>query len=135
MADLSITAANFRLTASTVTQKVVAGETVTPGQTAYKLAADGEYYKALSDTAAHADAKGIFAGYADNGDTVLIATGGDVDLGATLVLGEAYFVSDNAGAVMNAAGLTTGKFSTYIGGATTTGNFKISINALGVARA
>jgi hypothetical protein len=133
MADLTQTPANVRVTSSTQLKRVTAGETVSPGMTAYRKAADGEYYKGIATSAATANVEGIFVGYADDGDDVYIATADNIDLGATLAVGSIYVVSNTAGAIMPSSDLSSGEFSTILGVATTTGNLKLAINVSGVA--
>jgi hypothetical protein len=134
MADLTQTAANVRITSTSLVTIVNAGETVTPGMPGYKLAADSEYYKASSSTSITAAADGIFIGDADDGDRVSFCTKGDMDIGATLVIGESYFVSNTTGKIMPSGDVSTGEFVTYLGTADTTSNINIVINQSGVAR-
>ena len=133
MADLTQTPANVRINSTTQLTKVVAGETVAPGEPAYRLAADGEYYQAGASTAALAEAAGVFINYADDGDVAYIAIGGTIDLGATLAVGAVYVVSNTTGNIMPSSDLSTGEFSTVLGIATTTALLDLSIKASGVA--
>ena len=134
MADLTQTAANVRQTATTKVTQVTAGETISPGMPLYKLAADGEYYKAIDTSAVAAACVAISLGYADDGDPVSVATGGSIDLGATLTIGETYYVSA-AGAIQPCADVGSGDFVTVLGIATTAALFAMNIQASGVARA
>lgn len=138
MADITQTAANVAINDSAVKTRLVQyGEAVTQGMPVYKKAADGKYYKAQNDnTAADADALGIAltrGGAADSWG--LIALEGNVDLGATLSVGESYFVSAAFGGICPAADINSGKFPTYLGVATTASNLKLKPFAAGVAKA
>lgn len=137
MANLSQTPANVSLTtASDATiQKVKYGEAITQGQPVYLNSADGEYYKAdanASSTTAAAAGIALTPGAA--GEYGIIVTSGEMDLGATLVVGETYVVSATAGAIAPIADLTTGDYPTILGVATTAGKITINILSSGVAK-
>ena len=135
MADLSQTTANVRATSTTQTIRVTAGESVEAGDWVYKLAADGEYYNASSGSAVLANVRGmVLTAGGDDGDTIEIAVSGDVDVGATGTIGAPAFLSANAGKMKEDLP-TSGMWTTILGGHTTASNFRISILALGVARA
>jgi len=137
MANLTQTAANVKAGGSnTITRLIQFGESVTQGMPVYKKASDGKYYKADANvTSAEAAAVGIALTPNATDGYGVIATSGLVDLGATLTLGETYYVSDSAGAIMPAADVSTGEYVTQLGIATTTALLQLSINASGVQRA
>lgn len=124
MANLSQTAANVAIGSQiTRTRVVQAGENLTQGQPVYLKASDGKYYRADANASAEAaKAVGIVLTPAStNGYSVIQeGSGGSVNLGATLTVGETYVVSATAGAIAPIADLTTGDYPCIIGVATTT---------------
>tara|TARA_R110000803_G_scaffold32357_2_gene71377 strand:+ start:4750 stop:5157 length:408 start_codon:yes stop_codon:yes gene_type:complete len=135
MADLTQTAANVRITVNSGTTLVQVGEAVEPGMPGYLKASDSKYWKGVSTTAATANVQGVFVGNGDADDYVLFQTSGNINLGATLVVGESYFVSNTAGKIMPSADVSTGEFVTFLGTASTAALMTLSINASGIARA
>lgn len=137
MANLTQTAANVKIGgANTVITKVQYGENITQGQLLYKKSADGKYYKADANVSAEAAAaSGIAMTPGATDGYGVMASSGLVDLGATLTLGETYYVSDTAGAIMPAADVSTGEYVTQLGIATTTALLQLTILASGVQRA
>jgi hypothetical protein len=65
----------------------------------------------------------------------IMATSGPIDLGATLTVGETYYVSDTAGAIMPSADVSSGEYVTALGVATAADTINLDINASGIARA
>jgi NADPH-dependent curcumin reductase CurA len=125
MADLTQTAANVALGASTTPTRVVQfGVAVTQGNALYLSATDGKYYKADALTPGAQDAYGIVALPGSTPGQSLI------NLGATLAKGEVYAVSATAGAIAPIGDITSGQYVTVIGIATTTAllNFQPSIS-------
>jgi hypothetical protein len=128
MADLSITAANVAIGASTTPTRVVQyGEAVTQGQPLYRAAADGKYYRcdandgvAKAAVAAIALTPGATNGYG------LVAlpssTPGQsiINLGATLAVGMPYAVSATVGGIAPIGDITSTQFVSIICIATTT---------------
>lgn len=137
MANLTQTAANVKIGgANTVITKVQYGENITQGQPLYKKSSDGKYYKADANVSAEAaSASGIAMTPGATDGYGVMASSGLVDLGATLTLGETYYVSDTAGAIMPAADVSTGEYVTQLGIATTTALLQLTILASGVQRA
>lgn len=136
MADLIQTPANVSLTDSSDTQirKVVYGESVTQGMPVYRKASDDKYYKADKGYLANAEAVGIALTPGAIGEYGVIATRGEIDLGATLSLGETYVVS-TAGAISPVGDLTTNEHPTILGIAITTASLKLDISVSGVTKA
>lgn len=135
MADLSITAANVAGTAGEWTQEqVTAGATITAGQAVYLDSSASNVAKlAQSDgTAAEATVRGIAMCGGASGQPIIIAKSGDIDLGATLTVGETYVLSETAGGIAPIGDLTTGDYVSHIGVATAADNLKISIVNSGV---
>jgi len=126
MADLSQTAANVALGASTTPTRVVQyGEAVTQGMPLY-FASDGKWYQAdANDTAAKAAVGAIAVSPGAINGYGLVAlpasTPGKslVNLGATLAVGTVYAVSATKGAIAPLADIVSTQFVTVLGIATT----------------
>ena len=137
MADISITAANVAIGASTLKTRVVqVGEAVTQGQVLYQSTSDSKYYKCDADAVASAVAACIALTAASTNGYSLVALPATepgkalVNLGATLAVGTVYAVSVTAGGIAPIADLATGDFITTIGIATTTAllDFQIAVS-------
>lgn len=133
MADISQTAASVVKTATSQMKIVIAGETLSAGMPVFKHT-DEKYKKAKADTAANAAAEGItLNGAAVNQPVAITLDVGDVNVGATLVVGEVYCVSPaNAGGIAPVADIVSTKYNTILGVATSTSNLKLGIMASGV---
>lgn len=117
MANLTQTPANVGIGAlSTVTRPVTAGEAVTQGMPGYRNDTDGEYYQAdANDTEAKAEVVCIFLLPASTDGPTVVALKGLVNLGATLTVGKAYYLSATKGAICPEADLITGDYATFLG--------------------
>ena len=119
MADLSITVANVEpgLAANgALFSEGTAGGTITAGQPLYIDSGDSDSLKPCdADVEASADAVGIALHAALDGQPIEYQTSGPMDLGATLTVGAAYYVSDTAGGVKPAADLAAGEYVTLLG--------------------
>lgn len=133
MADLTITAANVTIGGQRTKYKTVkAGEAVTHGAVGYQLS--GKYYLADNSTAAKANAKVIFLHAAGTDEYVIAATGGLVDVGATVTVGQVYAVSANGGKIAPIGDVsTTGQYVTTLGVGVTTSAIDFNPDASGVA--
>lgn len=129
MADLSITAANVAPGANARKETVTAGATITAGTPVYKDTADNDEYKASdADAAGTADSDGIaLTGSSDGQPLVIQKSGGSINLGATLVVGQVYVVSTTAGGIAPYADLLSGDYVTILGVATSTSLLKLTI--------
>jgi hypothetical protein len=108
---------------------IAAGQTIVPSS-GKQVLADAN----ASDALAAANGVSITPGV-DNG-WGLMAFGGPVILvGATLVVGMTYVVSDTAGGIMPITDLSTGERCTILGTASTTTQLDLDINATGITRA
>jgi hypothetical protein len=142
MADISITAANVGVGASTLKTRVVQfGEAVTQGQAVYVSTSDSKYYRCDADTQATAIAAGIVLSPAATNGYGLIALPAEqpglalVNLGATLAVGTVYAVSVTAGGIAPIADLATGDYITTLGVATTTALLDLRIVVSNTAKA
>lgn len=127
MADISQTAANVAIGASTTPTRIVqAGEGVTQGMPLY-TSTDGKVYQCdANDGVAKAAVDYIALTPASTDGYILVAfpsgTPGRslVNLGATLAVGTVYGVSATKGAIAPIADITSTQFVTVLGIATTT---------------
>lgn len=132
MADLTITAANVQPYSGASISQVTYGATITQGQVVYLNSGDGEYYLADCDnTSATATAKGIAITPGGDGQIGLIVTAGDLDVGATLTVGEIYVLSGTAGGIAPEADLASLDYVTILGVATAADSLKVDISVSG----
>jgi hypothetical protein len=112
----------------------LAGESLTQGQPIYQ--SSGSWYRCdANDTAAKAASGGIvLSPAATSGYFVYAAPGTDVDLGATLTVGETYIVSANVGAIAPIGDLATASYLTILGVATAAGTLKFNPQVSGVQK-
>lgn len=125
MSDLSITAASVLAGTNAEIVRGHAGATITAGQAVYlDTASTGEWLLADSDSAtviARGSARfGIALNGAADGQPLAVQTGGDITIGATIVAGVAYYLSDTPGALCPFADLATGDYVTLVGVAKST---------------
>lgn len=137
MADLSPTAGSvLKYSGATVVYDGVAGDTITAGMPVYKDATDSDALKPCdADVLATAAAVGIALNGASDGQPVAYQTGGDIDLGCTLVVGVIYVVSTGAGKICPEVDLGSGDFFTLLGIAIAANKLRLNINAPGIAHA
>ncbi|MDB5620512.1 hypothetical protein [Tardiphaga sp.] len=132
MVDLTITATNVLAGGNATTETGKAGVAITAGQVVYKEAATGTFKLADCDSAT-AEVKvpyGIALNGAGVGQPVVVATGGDVTLGAVLTAGLPVYLSETPGGMR----LTpdTGDYVAMLGIAKTTSILAIRIIIPGV---
>lgn len=137
MVDITVTAANVHPYSDATRQLVQAGEAITPGQPVYLKSSDSKYYKCDSNAGLEeSGAAGIALGYAPAADDYFtMQTAGDIDLGATLTVGEIYVVSGTAGGIAPCGDLTTGWYTTILGIATTAAKLQMDIHKGQIAHA
>jgi len=134
MADLSVVAADVLGVSGNTTIRGTAGATITAGQLVYLDSATGRYKLAQGDAAAEDAVVGLAAHGASNGQPLQIITGGVVDLGVTLTVGEIYVLSAAAaGGIAPKGDLSSGEFVSVIGVAQTADNLLLGIINSGVA--
>ncbi|SNZ21718.1 hypothetical protein [Cohaesibacter gelatinilyticus] len=133
MADLTITAASVVKGANAVLEAGTAGAAITAGQVVYR---DSSYKYQLCDAdSATADAKkirGVALNGASDGQPLTILKSGKVTIGATLVAGTTYVLSDTAGGIAPQADLGSGDDVAILGAATSTSEINVAINNTGV---
>jgi hypothetical protein len=108
------------------------GETVDAGMPVYLKAADSKYYKAIATSPDVAAAIGLALNGGGAGQPVKIQTGGNINPGAVLTVGETYYVSNTAGKLMPSGDLSVGEYVTRLGMATTASNLLMDLDASGV---
>lgn len=98
MANLSITAANVRVSEFADIRDATAGESVTAGQALYISSSDGKAYKADATTLAKSRVVGICLNQAAADQPIkYVAEDRDFTPGATMVSGSVYVLSATAG--------------------------------------
>lgn len=131
MSDLSVTAANVAALASSInrTDDVVAGAAVTPGQTIYKDTSVNRWLPAQNDVSVIAAGSSGIAialnGASGDGQPLKIMYSGNINVGATLVVGESYYVGTNAGGICPVADIGSTDWVTFLGIATSTSNLRL----------
>jgi hypothetical protein len=135
MANLSQTAGNVKLVKGTSTQIGIAGESLTQGQPAYQV--NGQWFRAdANDGLVKSQASAIALTPAATGETVVLANGNaEINLGATLAVGEVYVVSATVGAIAPYADLVANDYVTILGVAKTTAILAFNPQATGIQKA
>lgn len=119
MADLAITATSVVPGLDASIQQGIAGETITAGNSLYKKAADGKFWKAQCDgTPEEAACEGIALNGAAPNQTVAYVSAGTVTIGATTSKATTYVVSATAGGIAPQADLIATNRISYVGYAT-----------------
>ncbi|MBN8994351.1 MAG: DUF2190 family protein [Rhizobiales bacterium] len=135
MSDLSITPANVLAGASADIEYGTAGEAITAGQIVYRDETTRKYMKADSNspTAAARQARGIALNGAANGQPLVILKKGDITIGAAVVAGTAYFLSDTPGGICPLADVGNGEYICQLGLAKSTSVLTIDVQFPNVA--
>ena len=137
MADLSITAGSVVAADGAVSkQEYVAGATITAGQLVYVDTANSNVLKlAQADgTALEATVKGIAMCSGSAGQPITVATGGDIDIGASLTVATIYVLSATAGKICPSADIASSSYMSLVGLATAADNLKLVITNSGVEK-
>lgn len=128
MTDISVTATSVEPVAGYAFVDRIAGEAIAAGKACYQNSVDQKAYLAdADDTAAKAIVEGIALNGAAANQPVRIQTGGDLDIGATLTVGEIYVLSGSAGGVAPEGDLANPDRVSIIGVATAADNLKLKI--------
>lgn len=134
MADLTQTAANVGIGSDTEVIRVQVGEAVAQGQPGYRGASNKWYQTDADLSAAAAAAEGVFITPAATDGHSLLAVSGDVNLGATLTVGETYVVSVTKGKICPIGDLNTGDYVTHLGVAKSTSLISLNPQISGVPK-
>ena len=136
MADLSITAAS--VIAGSGAKKVTgtAGASITAGQVVYYDSAAGTYKLADTDsaTAAARSPAGIALHAAGAGQPLTVQTAGPITIGATVAVGDVYYLSGTAGGLAPFADVAAGDYPCIIGICTSTSVLNIGIQEAGAVK-
>jgi hypothetical protein len=133
MTDLVVTAANVLEGNQARKQTAIAGASIAQGQSIY-IDTSGQLQLALKGVdAASAAAVGIALNAGEAGQPIVYQSGGEVDVGATLVVGETYVVGAAAGGIAPVADVIATEFATILGIASAVGVLKIAVAQSGVA--
>ena len=135
MADLTITASAVLKGVGAVERDGIAGETITAGMLVYFKASDQKFWKALTTTAATANAVGIALCGASLDQPIVLQTGGRITCGTDGTLGRLNTVSDTAGKIADCADNAGGDFVTTIGVSRSATEIDLKFNATGIAHA
>lgn len=135
MADLSITAASVVAGADSVQERGILGETVLAGQPLYFDTTTRKWFKADSNAGTELvrKAKGIALNGGAVNQPVMVHKSGDITIGATLVAGAAYYLSDTPGGICPVADVGTGEYVCLIGLAKSTTVLAVDIQYTGTA--
>lgn len=130
MSDLVITAANVLASAKAKRRQIVAGATITAGQTVYEDTADSSKGKLADNDASAATTKvaGIALHGASAGQPLeLVEDDPEFTPGGTLTVGTIYVLSGTAGGIAPAADLASGDYPVilFVAYSASQGNLKI----------
>jgi hypothetical protein len=135
MVDLTITPASVVAAGNASTQGGIAGASITAGQVVYREAATGQW-KLADNNGATVESKtpgGIALNSAGTGQTIEVAVSGDVTIGATLVAGSPYYLSETPGGIQPQTDMiTTGETVNLLGLAKSTSVLSLRIQTPGV---
>lgn len=134
MADLTITAANVLAGSGATIRAGTSGATITAGQSIY-IDSNSKIQLADADAQTTAAAKGIALNGASANQPIDYCSGGDLNLGATLTVGQVYAVSTTAGGIAPVSDLGSGDWPTILGIADAADNLVVNIQAGGAAKA
>lgn len=135
MTDLVQTPANVLKIVGSQRVGVCGTVAIVAGQTVYGLA-DGTVELCEKDqTAVEAACDGIALSNASPGQPVVYQVGGNIDVGATLAIGEVYCVGAAPGSIAPTVDVIATEFQTVLGVAITGNNLKVGIIQSGVASA
>ena len=135
--DISVTPANVVPGANAELEKFIAGETIAAGEPMYQDSSDGGKMKlGQADVAATATTRWIAVNSASDGQPITGQKGGDIDLGAVLVIGETYVLSAAAaGGIAPEGDLVATNIVTVLGVADAADNLVMVVNASGAVHA
>lgn len=135
MTDLVITPANVLEGTQARKQRKTAGAQITQGDSVFLDTSDQLQAAEKAVDAASAAAVGIALNSGEAGQPVTFQSGGEIDVGSVLVVGETYVVGAAAGGIAPIADVVSTEFSTILGIATAAGILKLGILQSGVAHA
>ena len=129
MADLSITAANVKQGANASVIQGTAGNALTAGEPVYQSSANTYSNTSVSESAS--GVVGVALNGASSSQPVDVLVFGDMDLGATLVIGTIYILGNSA-KIRPFADTQATQYVSIVGIATATDKLNVNPNASGV---
>ena len=135
MSDLSITGANVGVATSTTKVAVIeAAEAITRGMAVYRNGSNSnKATKAINTATASTAVYGIaISESAADGDFIAVATSGTVISGASMTVGQAYYLSNTAGGIGPFADFSTSEYINLLYRATTATKAKLVLENSGV---
>lgn len=136
MADLVITAASVVADPSAARVSGQAGEAITAGKAVY-LSSTSKKWMLADSNSATAEAKragGIALNGAALNQPLVVCTGGPITMGATLVPGDPYYLSETPGGIQPAADLGAGENVCQLGLAISASVLNVAIQNPGVTK-
>lgn len=129
MADLAITSANVVADSKAKCLYGLCGEAINPGQAVYKSSTAKKWLKADSNSpeAEVRKAIGIALNVGSLNQPLKILRQGKITIGATLVTGATYYLSDNPGGICTASDVRVGDYICLLGIATSTAVLDVKI--------
>lgn len=130
MADITVTAANVVPSTGAVTERGTAGETIAAGKFVEKDPTTKKYMLADSNSGTKSvqRGRGIALNSASLDQALVVQTAGNINLGATLVKGTTYALSETPGGIQPTTDLASGEFVTILGTAISASILKMAIN-------
>lgn len=134
MAELSITSTAVFPGSNAVKEMGLALETLVPGKVVYKDATTDKFGLADSNsaTAGIRTPYGVCISGGLANQQVVVQRSGNLNMGAVVVVGESYFLSDTPGGLCPEADLGAGEYVSRIGVGINTTTIKIEISVSGV---
>lgn len=134
MADLTVTAANVLPGANAQTVVGIAGVALTAGKSVFLDTTTNTWKLADNNSATVSErtSGGIALTGSAAGQPVVVQTGGDITIGATIAAGVAYYQSGVAGGICPVADLTAGMQTQVIGIGKSTSVLALSFATAGV---
>lgn len=136
MSDLSITAASVLAAEGSPMEHGTAGEAITAGKAVYKSSSTKKWMLADSNsaTAEARQATGIALNGASLNQPITVAKfGADITIGATIVAGTDYYLSDTPGGICPRADVGSGEYVCLLGLAKSTTVLEFKPQYSGVA--
>ncbi|KAA0689850.1 hypothetical protein DTW90_30630 [Neorhizobium sp. P12A] len=132
MTDIVITNTAVVPSTNAVIDQGFAGETIAAGKVVFLNTTTNRWMLTDNNGTGTRSAKGIALNGASAGQPVTVQKGGDINLGAVLTAGVAYYASGTPGGICPVADLVTGMDPILIGVAKSTSILTISIQDPGV---
>lgn len=128
MADLNITASSVAAGTGAEIVGCTFGATFTAGQLAYLDPSDANKAKLADahDGLVKAEVEGVVLNGGASGQPGRLLRSGNINLGATLTVGQTYVSSTNAGGIAPISDLASGSYTSILGVATSSSILKVS---------